>query len=397
MHSEQAAVSQLLGLLGPGETESMPLDLAFGRFTAGSLLATESLPGFDNSQVDGYALGMGDAHQGLSLPVVGEQAAGRPICSPLLAGQAIRIFTGAMLPVGTGAVVMQEDVDRSGDRIRLREGVAPGENIRRAGSDLCRGQVVAQIGELLTPTLIGVLASQGMAQVPVVRLPSVAILSTGDELVAPGQPLLTGQLYNSNGRMLAAMLAQLGIAKCTHHHCGDDRMQTRNAIAALLDEHDVLIVAGGVSVGDHDHVRPALADLGLAAELWRVKVKPGKPFLFSYRQSPRKNLVLGLPGNPVSAFVTFHLFVRPALLRLMGAREAALQLPGAEATLTEALTNRGDRPHYIRGRFDGRSFMPLGLQQSHALHSLSRCNALFRAEADGHYVVGERVSIVLIG
>ena len=235
------------------------------------------------------------------------------------------------------------------------------------------------------------LASQGIATLQVHRLPTVSVLSTGDELMAPGQPLQPGQLYNSNGPMLAAMLAGLGVKDVQIEHCRDDLDATIQALGTLAGTRDVIIISGGVSVGDHDHIKPALQALGMTPELWRVKIKPGKPFLFVHRTQPRPLYVFGLPGNPVSSFVTYQLFVRSALLKLMGAADFAL--PAIEAELTGAVENDGGRAHYLRGRHAHGRFSPSGVQQSHALFGLSQSNALLLVRPGESISAGARVVV----
>lgn len=389
MLTETEALQRILAAVQPLAVEEVPVANALGRFAAQPLLATVSLPSFDNSQVDGYAVLAQDAVTGASLRVVDEQPAGPQREITITPGNAIRIFTGAAVPAGADAVIMQEDVQREGDQIRIVEGIVVGENIRRAGSDLCRGQVLLRAGERISPVVIGLLASQGLTSVRVHRVPRIGVLSTGDELIAPGKPLEPGQLYNSNGPMLIAMLADLGITNTRAVHCGDTLEATKDALRSLLIDDDVIIVSGGVSVGDHDHVKPALAALGVPPDLWRVNIKPGKPFLFAQAEHPRV-CVFGLPGNPVSSFVTFQRFVRPALLQLMGANEAQHQPLTVEVTLSEALSNDGGRPHYVRGQVTQGVFKPVGVQQSHALHGLSKCNALLCVAAGETLAVGSR-------
>jgi molybdopterin molybdotransferase len=227
--------------------------------------------------------------------------------------------------------------------------------------------------------------------VPVHEPPRTVILSTGDELVAPGQPLRPGQIYNSNGPMLQALLAEVGVTETQAVHCADDLDDTVALLDRHLSEQHIILLSGGVSVGAHDHIKPALQRLGVTPELWRVKVKPGKPFLFA---RARSCFVFGLPGNPVSSFVTFHLFVRPALLRWMGAAEV---LPPCLRVIAEAeLKNDGDRPHYIRGLLREGKFRPQGLQQSHALFALSQANALLRLEPGAHLLAGDTAEAFLI-
>lgn len=384
MISEAEALQRILATIRPGPIEQVPLEVALDRFSTDDLLAQVPVPSFDNSSMDGYAIRAADSREAAAIRVVGEQPAGLNRHMRVSPGCAIRVFTGAALPLGADAVIMQEDtelvVGEGMSSIRCREPVSEGENVRRAGADLCRGQRMVERGARLGPARIGLLASQGLREAAVHAFPRVAVLSTGDELVGPGCRLGEGQIYNSNGPMLQAMLCRLGVRAATLASCSDEFDDTVRTLSDLAGGHDFILLSGGVSVGDRDQIRPALAHLGLAPDVWQVRIKPGKPFLFAHGLQPGPLHVFGLPGNPVSSFVTFLLLVRPALLKWMGASDGEIAPPTAVAVSSASISNPGDRPHYVRGRLESGRFVPLGLQQSHALFGLSQANALQRLE-----------------
>jgi molybdopterin molybdotransferase len=322
--------------------------------------------------MDGYAVVASSCNKGGRLRVIGEQPAGLDRKLRVGHGEAVRIFTGAPVPQGADAIVMQEDVTRHGSDISLNMEVEPGEFIRRRGCDLAEGQMILHRGERIHAATIALLASQGFTDLIVGGNATVAVISTGDELVKPGEELQAGYIYDSNSVLLNALLQHCGARVTIVEHCRDDRESLGAAIKRGITSH-VLMISGGVSVGDHDLVKEALRELGANIELWRVAVKPGKPFVFG---NVGECFVFGLPGNPVSAFVTFLQFVRPAILRMMGAE--SLDLRQVPAKLAVDLTNDGDRPHYIRGRLEDGKFRPIGRQESHALFGLSQANALLR-------------------
>lgn len=339
--------------------------------------------------MDGYAVLARSCSVGARLRVVGEQPAGADCNLELRDGAAIRIFTGAPMPRGADAVVMQEDVERDGDEIVVGTDVQSGELVRRGGGDVAKGQKIMSAGERIRPEMIALLAAQGIGSVEVGGEVTAAIISTGDELVPLGAELRPGQIYDSNTPLLEAMLGSLGVRVRSLLHCRDAAEPIEAAVRAGAT-CDVMIISGGVSVGARDFVKPALLAAGAQLDLWRVAVKPGKPFLFGHTD---RCAIFGLPGNPVSAFVTLLLFVRPAVLRLMGANDDALELPRWPASLGADVRNDGDRPHYMRGALRHGRFMPAGLQQSHALFGLSRSNALLLVEPGARISAGELVTV----
>lgn len=343
--------------------------------------------------MDGYAIHSDDCAGSQSLEVVGENAAGDAPHGNVSPGKCMRIFTGAPVPEGTGAVVMQEDVERTGNVIRLSTPAVPGEFIRRRGADLCEGQRLWESGEVLTPAKLAVLASQGQAFADVHRRPRITIVTTGNELRAPGQPLLhAGQIYNSNAILMHGMIESFGLASELHcYHIADDLAATQRQLGHLLETHEVVVIAGGVSVGEHDLVKPALETLGVTTQFWRVNMKPGKPFL--YGRTPG-SVVFGLPGNPVSVLVTTFLFVIPALRKLAGASSG--RHSPIRAILEVDVKNTSSRETFVRGYFDSTTggFRPQGLQESHAIFSASQANALLPVPLHGCMAAGSSISIL---
>ena len=387
MISEEEARNRILEAVGPTPERTVPLSGALGCFSARSVVAGLSLPAFDNSAMDGYAIVASSSKKGARLQVIGEQPAGVDRQLRISPGEAVRIFTGAPIPAGADAVVMQEDATREGDEIVVNVDVHAGEFIRWRGCDLAEGQKILGRGERIRTTTIALLASQGFADVTVGGQVNAAIVSTGDEVVTLGSKLDQGQIYDSNSALLQALVKRCGAAVKSAQHCPDHREQLIQAIKRGIKNH-ILVITGGVSVGEHDLVQAALRTLGARIDIWRVAIKPGKPFLFGQASGCA---VFGLPGNPVSAFVTFLQFVRPAILKMMGAKNVDLRK--VPAKLAVDLTNEGDRPHYVRGRIDNGTFVPIGRQESHALFGLSQSNALLRIAVGESLRAGEIVDI----
>ncbi len=374
MISEAEALATVLAKVEPLAFTRVPLFDSLGHFSVADVLAQRALPPFDNSAMDGYAVQSASCRAGARLRVVGEQPAGTDRGLTIRAGEAIRIFTGAPLPAGADAVIMQEDVTREGEMILAQCDMEFGEFIRRQGADLTVGQTILARGEPIAAQTLGVLASQGLAMLEVGQAPRVAIVATGDELARLGDTPQPGQIFESNSIMLHALAVGTGAQVTWLEHAPDELARLTEILRRGL-KCDALLISGGVSVGDRDLVKPALHSLGVEIDLWRVAIKPGKPFLFGQAAGCH---VFGLPGNPVSAFVTFLKFVRPALRKMMGAGDAHLGLRELSARLASDVSNDGDRPHYLRGELCGGLFRVVGRQESHALFGLSRSNALLR-------------------
>jgi molybdopterin molybdotransferase len=386
------ARERVLAAVRPLGSERVLVAEALGRVLAQDLSAEEDLPPFDSSAMDGYAVIAGPAGQ---LEVVDESRAGHPAERTLSGGQAIEISTGALIPDGADAVVPVERVEVSDGRVTVPE-TQPGANVRRAGDDVRQGQPVLSAGTLLGPAELAVAASLGHSELPVGLRPRVVVLATGDELVEPGRPLGPGQIRNSNTIALAAQAQRAGAEVVASEIVRDNLEDTTAALRSALERADVVCVSGGVSVGRHDHVKPALAELGVEERFWRVALKPGKPTWFGTRDG---KLVFGLPGNPVSAMVTFHLFARPALRALAGASGADAR---ASAVLDEPLRRNPSRDEVVRCRLraedDGWHVTPTrDDQSSHVLTSMLAAGAFALVEAgEGTIEAGERVPIELL-
>lgn len=339
------ALAQMLAQVPvPPATESVPLDVALGRVLAAPMHAALDVPAYDNSAMDGYALNTRDAKvPGIRLPVSQTIAAGHP-GQALAAGTVARIFTGAPIPAGADAVVMQENTEPQGEHVVITQVPRAGENIRVTGHDIARGSTVLAAGRRLRPQDIGLLASLGIEHIDVHRALTVALLNTGDEVVAPGAMLKPGQLYDSNSFTLDGLLTGLGFKVRKLGIVADTPAATEAVLQQAAREADVIISTGGVSVGAADHVRAAVEKLG-ELRLWKLAIKPGKPF--SFAQVAGKPF-FGLPGNPVAVFVTFVLLVRPYILRMQGA--VAADAPRFPVKAGFEVAEAGTREEYLRVR-----------------------------------------------
>lgn len=310
---EQVLHQLVLAAAAVAGTQTLPLSQCLQRVLAEDIHAPLNVPAFDNSAMDGYALAAADAGDA-ALPVTQRIAAGH-VGQPLQAGSVARIFTGAPIPPGADAVIMQEQCELQADgRVLLRAPLQAGQNIRRCGEDMAAGSLVLAAGTRLRPQELGLLASLGMACLSVRAQPRVAVFFTGDELVEPGQPLGSGQIYNSNRYMVVALLQQLGCSVSDLGTVADSLEATRAALRQAASQHDLVLTCGGVSVGEEDHVKAAVEAEG-ELHVWQLAIKPGKPLAFGRVGQAH---FVGLPGNPVSSFVTFRMLVEPFIRALAG-------------------------------------------------------------------------------
>ncbi len=400
--SIDAACARILEVAGGRlGAECVPVCEALDRVLAQDVRASGDAPPFASSAMDGYALGPGTTPA--SFRVVGESRAGAPYSGPPLSGgEAVRISTGGALPRGAVAVVRQEDTAGAAGELDVRVGVTPGTNMRRAGEDMRAGELVLAAGSRVGAGELAAAIAAGAGELTVARRPVVAAISTGDELRAPGEPLAPGEIHNSNEPMLRALALHAGAALGPRPAGGistatgavpDDAAATEASLRETLAACDVLLVSGGVSVGPHDHVRPALARLGVEQHFWGVALQPGKPTWFGSRG---RQLVFALPGNPVSAAVTFALFAQPALDALLGARPARQILTAARVTVDVRRNPARDQAIRVTLALDGLELTaaPAGAQESHLITSLTRADALaIIPQGDGWLAAGTTVGL----
>ncbi|MGR3378503.1 molybdopterin molybdotransferase MoeA [Salipiger abyssi] len=388
MISVSEALDRLFALVIPLEAEEVPLQQAAGRVLARPVTAKRDQPPFAASAMDGY--GVTEAAPGMRLRVIGEAAAGERFTGSVGPGEAVRIFTGAPVPDGVKTVVIQEDVDRNGDEILITDRLGNGDNIRPYGNDFRAGETVSA-PRRLTPQDIALLAAMNVAQVPVARRPKVALISTGDELVMPGETPGPDQIIASNTFGLYALLQELG-AEPRLLPIARDSEASLQTVLELADDADLVITIGGASVGDRDLVAKVAGDLGLERAFHKVAMRPGKP-LMSGRLGGA--MMLGLPGNPVSAMVCGHIFMAPVIRAMLGlGREPA---PRESLPLARAIPANGPREHYMRARLGTDGVSVFERQDSSLLSVLGAANALVvRPPNDPARAAGELVEIVRI-
>lgn len=397
MLSLEEAREKILQGLEPLGSERVDLQSAFERIAAEPISAPVNLPPFDNSAMDGYAVHAADvtnasATSTVTLRVIGKVAAGETFSGDeVKPGTCVRLFTGSVLPHGADAVVMQEDTKAYDDgTIAVFDKVTPWENIRFRGEDVKQGAAMVHAGERLSATRISLLAALGINSVVVCRKPVIGLLATGSELREPGQPLEGAAIYESNRAGLSALATRAGAIPKVYPLVIDDLQITAAALAKAFEECDVVLTSGGVSVGEFDYVKAAFETLGGTLNFWKVAVRPGKPFVFGTLGG---KYLLGLPGNPVSALVTFCLLVWPALLRMQYA--SSTHPPMELAKLAQTFVNRGDRRQFMRVVIDANGEAhSAGAQASHVLSAAARANGLIDVPANGSLEKGAIVQVL---
>ncbi len=368
----------VLDRLGSLAAERVPIERAYGRVLAEPAVATTDVPPFPSSAMDGFAVRAADTEPPpVRLAVVGRVAAGNPQSRALEAGEAMAISTGGVVPAGADAVVPLELAHEADGTVELLSAARPGSSVRVAGGDIASGAVVLEPGSLIGAAQVGAIASAGISELRCTKRPRVGIIVTGSELQPPGKPLGPGEIYESNGLMLAGLLASAGTVPAQLGIVGDDREEHRRAMEKALLGFDMLVTTGGASVGPHDLVRSVQAELRVEEVFWGVAVKPGRPVSFAMR---RDHPVFNLPGNPVSALVCFELFVRPAINVLLGIPDPLPRY--SSGVLAESVRANTERDEFQRARaeYGGAAVRlhPLAAQESHQIASASRGDALVR-------------------
>jgi len=376
----EEAIDRILATLPPPTTETIALSDARGRVVAQAVRSLVDLPPFDNSAMDGYAVHAADVQGAKTdkparLRLSGKVAAGEVLARSISPGECVRLFTGSPLPTGSDSVIMQEDTrvePNLPNEVLVLDAVRPWENVRLRGEDVRSGEPMASEGEILKAGHLCLFAAGGISRISVARQPTVGLIATGSELREPGQPLSVGQIYESNRLGLSSLLKTAGAKPIIYPVVEDTLPATEQALSRAFAECDIVVTAGGASVGELDLIKPAFSELGGELDFWKVAMRPGRPFMFGRWQG---KFLFGLPGNPVSALVTLLLLVWPAVRRWQGAKEVAL--PAVPGVLAESLANLGTRRHFIRVRLESNGAVRLaGPQESHMLHSFATAHGL---------------------
>ena len=390
MLTTQEALSKLFELVSPLESELISIENANGRVLIQDCKAKISQPSFSSSAMDGYAINSDDLHSDSELIVIGESAAGHPLEKPITKDQAVRIFTGAVVPEGANKVVMQEEVTRIGNTIRFNQNIDSSNYIRSEGSDFQKG-FIFKCPKKITPYDIMLLASMGFNKIKVTRKPLISVISTGDELVVPGTKLQKGQIICSNSYGIKAILEENG-AIVNILPIAKDKINSLETAFQLSEGSDLVITTGGASVGDHDLVQQAVGKIGIKTIFYKVAMRPGKPLMAG--KSGRFTFV-GLPGNPVSSMVCSHVFLKPMLNKMLGLKYERLKR--FKAALTHKLEKNGPREHYMRAMVEDGKATVQNNQDSASSSILQRSNALVvRLPNDKMKHVNELVEIIML-
>lgn len=385
------SIEQALDIIHEQEIETTIKEAALeesqGFYLAEEIKSPFDLPSFDNSAMDGYAVsGIDDTYE-----IIGEIPAGNAAEYSLQSGEAMRIFTGAKVPKNTTAVVMQEKTSVEDSTLHVEETINEGQHIRRRGNELALGQTVFSPGHFISPATVGLMGSLGMNRVKVFQKPEIRIISTGDELVAPGSSKSVGEIYESNSYALNAVLKNFGFDCREKAHIKDDFSAIKTGISDFLGRSDVLLLSGGISVGDYDFVRPALVENGVTELFYKVYQKPGKPLFFGRKKN---TFVFALPGNPASSLTCFYIHVLPLLQKLGGANTTGLKrilIP-----VDHDFEYRKDRPVFLKAKIENQSVSILNRQSSSMIHSMAMGNALVFFDGPKTVQKGDMVESILI-
>lgn len=413
----EEAVLKILDNCLPLGTEEVALEKLAGRVLAVDVVAPFDFPRFDNSAVDGFGVIVADVtgateQAPVKLPLSAVLRAGDPGEMVLSASHGVKILTGGVVPGGVEAVVMREYCREENGSVHIGYTPTAGENIRPRGAEYKQGETLLRRGMVATPPVVGMVASVGLSAILVSEQPRVAVISTGNEIVAPGVQLKPGQIYDSNSFALGAAIREFGIETVNFYHAPEDRDQTEVVLRQALAENDVIVSAGGVSVGDFDFVTQVCKEMGVQELIWKIAIKPGKPVYVGLvpgvpgapcTPQSTTRMIFGLPGNPVSALVTLNLFVRPALRKMMGVKENDQRMPRFTARLEKDVRKRPGRMEFVRGElFCGADSDELRVkattgQDSHMLGGLCNANCLIHFGKDESLLsAGESVVVELL-
>ncbi|MCF6328000.1 MAG: molybdopterin molybdotransferase MoeA [Devosiaceae bacterium] len=395
MLAYEKALQRVLAATNILGSENVPLNLALGRVLAAPVKAMMNQPPFDGSAMDGYAVIAREIKPDAVLQNIGESQAGAGFDGELASGQCVRIFTGAPMPKGANAVIMQEYCSVDGDQVSFEKSVEPAQNVRPLGQDFMKGQQLLEVGTAINPATIALIAAANVGQIEVFKRPNISILATGNELVAPGSDMKPGQIVGSNGFALSALFSPLANKIIDIGSASDNENELREKFKeALSGPSDVIISTGGASVGDYDLVLPVLKSLGVEIDFWKIAIRPGKPIIFGKKNN---KLIFALPGNPVSAYVCAVSVVIPAIRAMGGHKQPcpkSLSLP-----LAKSMPANGIRRHFMRGKIveiDGQSHVePILQTDSSHLSSLAQAEVLLVAlENQGELPVGTIVQTI---